>query len=146
VRPVELENLVSYTIPPIGVLTGLGFIAFGAHVIRIGRRLRTYGQRAPGVVVRLRWDSDDYGGGQFYPILRFQTGDGTMIETESDLGTNPAPVRAGQQVTVVYDPAKPRRARLDTMLGSGAVHGPLFIAFGTVVAIIATTVTFFVLT
>lgn len=137
---------MSYTIPPIGVLAGLGFIAFGAHVIRTGRRLRIYGQRVPGIVVRLRWDSDDYGGGQFYPILCFRTRDGTMIQTESDLGTNPAPAREGQQVTVVYDPAKPRRARLDTMLGSGAVHGPLFVAFGTLVAVIAAGVTFFVLT
>jgi Protein of unknown function (DUF3592) len=132
--------------PPLGVLAGLGFIAFGAHAIRIARRLRASGLRVPGVVVRLRWDPSDYGGGQFYPVLRFQTHDGTVIETESDLGSNPAPARPGQPVTVVYDPAKPRRARLDTMIGSGTIHGPLFIAFGAVATLIAAAVTFFVYT
>jgi uncharacterized protein DUF3592 len=140
------EDVVSHVLPPLGVLAGVGFVAIGAHVIRTGRRLRTYGRRVPGVVVRLRFDPNEHGGGQYYPVLRFQTHDGDTVETESDLGTNPAPVRPGQQVAVVYDPAKPRRARLDTMLGGGAVHGPLFIAFGVVVALIAAAVTFFVLT
>jgi Protein of unknown function (DUF3592) len=60
-----------------------------------------------------------------------------VIQTESGLGSNPAPAREGQPVTVVYDPANPRLARLDTMLGSGMIHGPLFIAFGTIVTLIA---------
>lgn len=132
--------------PPLGVLTGLAFIALGAQTIRTARRLRASGQRVPGVVVRLRWDPSEYGGGQFYPVLRFQMHDGTVIETESDLGSNPAPARQGQPVTVVYDPARPRRARLDTMIGGGMIHGPLFIAFGTVATLIAAAVTYFVYT
>jgi hypothetical protein len=139
-------DFVGYVLPPVCVLAGLGFIAFGAHVIRTTRRLRASGQRVPGVVVRLRWDPSEYGGGQFYPVLRFQTYDGTVMETQSDLGSNPAPAREGQPVTVVYDPANPRLARLDTMLGGGIVHGPIFIAFGTVATLVAAAVTFNVYT
>jgi Protein of unknown function (DUF3592) len=144
VRP----DVVAYALPPVFVLGGLGFIAFGAHVIRTARRLREAGQRVPGVVVRLRWDPSEsgQGPGRFYPVLRFQTLDGTVIEAESDLGSYPAPAREGQPVTVVYDPAKPRRARLDTMLGIDMVHGPLFIAFGVVATLTAAAVTFFVYT
>jgi hypothetical protein len=67
-------------LPPLGVLAGLGFIAFGAQVIRAGRRLRASGHRVPGVVVRLRWDRREHSG-QFYPVLRFQAAGGTVIET-----------------------------------------------------------------
>ncbi len=143
-RPCDVIDVVGSALPPLFVLVGLGFIGFGVHLIRTGWRLRTSGRRVPGVVVRLRWDPSEHGGGQFYPVLRFQTYDGTVIETESDLGANPPPARQGQRVTVVYDPAKPRRARLASMLGDGMLHGPLFIAFGAAVTVVAAAVTFFV--
>ncbi len=135
-----MENVVGHVLPPVFVLAGLGFVAFGAYVIRTGRRLRRYGRGAPGTVVRLRWESNDHGGGRFYPTFRFRTEDGREIEAESDLGANPAPAREGQRVTVVYDPARPQRARIDSMLGGGAVHGPLFVAFGVVVTLVAAAV------
>jgi hypothetical protein len=135
-----MDNVIAYVLPPVFLLAGLGFIAFGVHVIRIGHRLRKYGRRAPGTVVRLRWESNDHGGGKFYPTFQFRTADGTEIVTESDLGFNPAPVRQGQQVTVVYDPARPRVARIDSLLGGGAVHGPVFVAFGVVATIVAAAV------
>jgi hypothetical protein len=143
--PMRIANVIEYVLPPMFVLAGLGFAAVGWHVIRTGRRLKRYGRPVPGTVVKLRWQSNDHGGGSFYPLLRFHTADGTVVETESDLGANPAPARAGQQVTVVYDPAKPRRARMASMMGSGAVHGPLFLAFGILVTIVAVAVTFVVL-
>jgi hypothetical protein len=88
-------------------------------------------------VVRLRLENNGYGGSRCYPTFRFRTADGTEIETESDLGANPAPALAGQRVTVVYDPARPRRARMDSMLGGGAIHGPIFVAFGMLTTLVA---------
>ncbi|MEU5880343.1 DUF3592 domain-containing protein [Spirillospora sp. NPDC047279] len=142
---MRLQEVVGQVLPPVFVLAGLGFAAFGAHLIRTGRRLRDHGVRVPGTVVRLRWDSNDSGGGTFYPLLRFRTADGAAVETESDVGTNPAPAREGQQVTVVYDPEKPRRARMDTMLGQGAALGAVMVAFGLVAAAVALAVTVVVL-
>ncbi|MFI0355130.1 DUF3592 domain-containing protein [Actinomadura sp. 9N407] len=131
-------DFATYALPPGLILFGLAFAAFGVHVIRIGRRLRRFGHRVPGVVVRLRWDSNDHGGGNYYPVLRFRTRDGTEVTTESDLGSNPSPVRAGQPVAVIYDPEKPKRARLDGPGGSGTVHGSLFLALGLLLAGIGT--------
>ncbi|GAA2898673.1 hypothetical protein GCM10010517_63890 [Streptosporangium fragile] len=45
-----------------------------------------------------------------------------MVETEPDLGSNPAPARPGRQVMVLYDPARPRLARLDGVGGRGVLR------------------------
>ena len=47
----------------------------------------------------------------FYPSVRFQTEDGKTVEFENRLGSN-APPRVGEEVTVVYDPARPEEAKL----------------------------------
>jgi hypothetical protein len=136
-----MVNVVGYVLPAVFVLAGIGFVAFGAQVIRTGRRLRRYGRHVPGTVVRVRWQRNQQGGGGlFYPTFRFRTADGREIVIESDLGANPAPAREGQQVGVVYDPARPQRARIDSMLGGGMVHGPLFVVFGVVVTLVAAAV------
>lgn len=127
---------MDYLLVAVFLVVGVGFTLFGVHQLRIARRLARHGVRVPGVVTRLRWDSSESGsGGSHYPTLRFQTREGEMVEAESDLGTNPAPARVGQQVTVLYDPAKPVRARLDTAFGRGTVHGWLFASIGTVVTV-----------
>ena len=46
----------------------------------------------------------------FYPSVRFQTEDGKTVEFENRLGSN-APPRVGEEVTVVYDPARPEEAK-----------------------------------
>ena len=47
----------------------------------------------------------------FYPSVRFQTEDGKTVEFENRLGSN-APPRVGEEVTVVYDPARPEEAKV----------------------------------
>ena len=46
----------------------------------------------------------------FFPSVRFQTADGRTVEFENKLGSN-APPRVGEEVTVVYDPARPEEAK-----------------------------------
>src|SRR3954470_14913436 len=138
-------------IPPLGMLAGLVFVALGLRLIRTGRRLRSTGVHVQGVVVRLRWEPGENNGGLFYPLLRFQTTDGRMMEIESDVGSTPpparegspvavvhrpapAPGRAGSPVAVVSDPATPSLARLASMLGRGPGLGMIFVAFGLTAA------------
>lgn len=123
---------MEYLFVAVFLLFGSGFAWFGIHQIRIARRLARHGVRVPGVVTRLRWESSD-NGGSHYPTLRFQTVDGAVVEVESDLGSSPAPARVGQQITVLYDPARPSLARMDTPFGRGSVHGWLFASIGVVV-------------
>ncbi|MQA96850.1 MAG: DUF3592 domain-containing protein [Streptosporangiales bacterium] len=123
--------------PLLFVLFGLLFCWVGLRLALAGRRLRESGVRVPGVVVRNQWSSGDGTGGTFYPVMRFRTADGRDLEVRSEVGSNPAHVREGAQVTVVYDPAKPERARIDSMVGRGGAVGVLFVAVGAVVTVVA---------
>lgn len=108
---------------------GLLFAGIGVHNVRAARWLARNGVRAYAVVTRLRWESSE-NGGVHYPTLRFQTREGAWLEVESDIGSSPAPAGVGRQVVVVYDPRDPRRARVDTPLGSGAMLGWIFTVIG----------------
>jgi len=47
----------------------------------------------------------------YYPSVRFQAADGRTVEFQNKLGTN-VPPRAGDEVTVIYDPARPEQAKV----------------------------------
>lgn len=71
--------------------------------------------RAVGVVTdhasRRTYGMDHHVDVLFYPSVRFRTADGRTVEFQNDLGTN-APPRVGDEVTVIYDPARPEEARV----------------------------------
>lgn len=126
--------------PLLFVAFGLLFSWLGLRIALSGRRLRESGVRVPGVVVRLRFSRSTSGSansGQYFPLMRFRTVDGQDMEVESDIGTNPAPAREGAQVTVIYDPANPRRARIDNMIGRGGALGALFAVIGVLITVVA---------
>ncbi|MEU0479336.1 DUF3592 domain-containing protein [Streptosporangium sp. NPDC006013] len=125
-------------VPLFGIVFGAVFAGIGARVLTVGQRLRRHGVRVPGVVVGLRWSSSNGNdSGVYYPTLQFQTVQGPVVETESDLGSNPSPVRPGQQVMVVYDPERPQRARLDSVGGRGVLHSVLFLTVGAVILVVS---------
>lgn len=47
----------------------------------------------------------------FFPSVRFQTQDGKTMEFENKIGSN-APPKVGDEVTVIYDPARPEEAKV----------------------------------
>ena len=57
----------------------------------------------------------------FFPSVRFQTADSRTIEFENNLGSN-APPRIGDEVTVLYDPARPEKAKARGGEGRPGVH------------------------
>ncbi|MER5622020.1 DUF3592 domain-containing protein [Streptosporangium sp. NPDC002544] len=124
------------TVPLFGIAFGAVFAGVGIRVMTVGQRLRRHGVRVPGVVVGLRWSSSG-DNGVYYPTLQFQTVQGSVVETESDLGSNPSPVRPGQQVMVLYDPERPQRARLDGVGGKGVLHSVLFLTVGVVILVVS---------
>ena len=70
--------------------------------------------RAMGVVTEhtSRWSHGlDHPSLLFFPTVRFQTTDGRTVQFQNKIGTN-APPRVGDQVTVIYDPARPEEAKV----------------------------------
>ena len=56
-----------------------------------------------------------------FPVVRYQTRDGSEIVFEAPLGSN-IPPAVGEQVTVFYEPERPQEARLS--LGSSIRFNP----------------------
>jgi hypothetical protein len=54
------------------------------------------------------------------------------VEAETPIGSNPPSATPGQQVPVLYDPAKPTRIRIDSVMGSGTLLGAIFLVVGLV--------------
>lgn len=79
----------------------------------------------------------------FFPSVRFQTSDGMTVEFQDELGTN-APPRVGDQVTVIYYPARPEEAKvaLDSMFRFNPK--PLLVVGGIFLAAMAFFFLFFV--
>ena len=72
----------------------------------------------------------------FYPSVRFQSPDGRTVEFQNKLGTN-VPPRVGDEVPVIYDPARPEEAKV--ALGSMFKFNPkaLLIVSGIFLAAMA---------
>lgn len=52
----------------------------------------------------------------YYPVLRYQTQEGTSHEVVSPVGSNPPRYREGEQVTILYNPANPQQVRINNFL------------------------------
>ncbi|MEN3539859.1 DUF3592 domain-containing protein [Microbispora sp. ZYX-F-249] len=119
--------LITLILSGIGLLFGL----IGGGITMNAREFRRRAQRTRGLVVGLRASrSDD--GTVYYPTIRFTTVYGQQVEAETAYGSNPPPARPGEEVPVLYDPAKPTRIRVDSAAGSGTLLGGVFLAVGIV--------------
>jgi Protein of unknown function (DUF3592) len=97
------------------------FALRGYRGLRKTRRFVDAAASAKGTVTDSvsRWHSDpgdDPGVSRLsHPVVRFVTGDGRTVEFESQVGSTLAP-KVGQQVTVLYDPLKPKEARIKSFM------------------------------
>jgi hypothetical protein len=110
---IFLNRLGKFALIPIGLLLLLA-AAWSVWSTRawIARAVEVQG--AVIEMVRVR-DSEDKGY-LFTPVVRFQTADGRTIEFQSGLRTNPPAYRAGQAVSVLYDPEEPQSAAIRGVL------------------------------
>jgi Protein of unknown function (DUF3592) len=109
------------------LFTAIGsvFALRGYRGLRKTRRFVDAAASAAGTVTNSvsRWHSDpgddpgdDPGVSRLsHPVVRFVTGDGRTVEFESQVGSTLAP-KVGQQVTVLYDPLKPKEARIKSFM------------------------------
>jgi hypothetical protein len=112
------------------ILVGLACLAGGVKAVVTRRRKRAAAVSASGVVVDLQMRVFRAGSsGVYCPVVEFATGTGAVVRFESSFGTMPASHAVGQAVQVLYDPASPETAEVDSGLSSWLTTGCLF-AFG----------------
>ncbi len=134
---MDERTRLTFTLIPLAI--GLGGLFFAILGIRRLVRARTFAARAaqaPGTVIgfntrRIGNASNDYrsNGPLDFPVVRYAPLGGPEIAFESPVGSRPRVHREGQAVTVLYDPADPRKAQIQ----SGCLQYALpifFILFG----------------
>ena len=98
-----------------GLLLGvMGMIVCGIGIIAAVRNRRFIGQaaRATGTIIGHVTGGMD--GTLYFPVVRFQTRDGQIIESQSPIGTTPLLFPVGKSVSVFYDPQRPTDARIQS--------------------------------
>ncbi|MFD3942005.1 DUF3592 domain-containing protein [Streptomyces sp. NPDC058579] len=122
------------------VLAGLLCVAGGLWEARTQVRMRRYGVRSEGVVLRHEITEQEGNSRVYAPVIGFRDEHGTHREFTSELKGSPRSPRAGAHVQVVHLPGRPETARLDTVaykvtvlalaFGVGAVFLTVAVAFG----------------
>jgi hypothetical protein len=94
---------------------GLGLLGGGIYSFVSTRAFLDNAVSANGAVIDLEahWDSSD-SSYTYYPRVRFRTENGEVHEFTGDVGSNPAAFDVGEDVSVLFDPANPSVARIDS--------------------------------
>jgi hypothetical protein len=122
------------------------FVVYAVNSRRESRRFAAGAARAQGVVVDLvagPTPGPQSTGTLSYPVVRYRTVDWREVVFRSDFGAQPPPWRPGQPVTVLYDPADPQQARIETAARSTGLPA-LFVVLAVGMAGIATVVVLFI--
>jgi hypothetical protein len=116
------------------VVVGAGLVGYGFRQLRSTRGVRRSGMVTDAEVVEVRYlrprTTATPQSGLFHPVVRFRTAAGRTVTTQTLVGANPAPAKAGDRLAVRYDPADPRRVDLATGAATSAAFGWLFVALG----------------
>jgi len=104
---------------PVGVaglfaVVGLALLGGGIYNGLETRHDIAVGVTAGGTVTDLVAGSDSDGDTVYYPHVRFVTESGDAIEFTSSIGASPPDFDVGETVSVLYDPALPGKARIDS--------------------------------
>lgn len=91
-----------------------GFCLWGVYAGYVSWQLEQSGERTTGNVVRLE-ESDSAEGGccVYSPVIEFTAG-GQTYSFESDNASDPPAYDVGEQVPVLYNPANPETAQIDS--------------------------------
>lgn len=91
-----------------------GFCLWGVYAGYVSWRLEQGGERTTGNVVQLEESDSGEGGCCVYsPVIEFIAG-GQTYSFESDNASDPPAYDVGQEVPVLYDPANPETAQINS--------------------------------
>jgi hypothetical protein len=100
----------------ITIFVNLFFAAFclwGAYAAYTGWQLQTNGEQTIGVVIRMEESSSAESGCCVYsPVIEFNA-NGQAYSFEGDNASNPPAYQVGEEVPVLYDPARPEIAQIN---------------------------------
>lgn len=93
---------------------GLVFAAIGELLWHFDNKLAGSGERASGVVTGFESSYTSDSGTTYKPRVRYTDAQGTERNFTSSMGSNPRAFDRGEEVEVIYDPASPDRAIIDS--------------------------------
>lgn len=101
------------------ILVGAVMVGIGVKALLDGRRFIAAAVEASGVVVEIanvrEYDSDlERDVTRPYPVVEFVTAREQVVRYQPPVGSNPPDYRLGGPLKVLYDPADPQHAVLDT--------------------------------
>jgi Protein of unknown function (DUF3592) len=97
------------------ITVGVAFTGVGVWSAITSERLLKRGKTVNGKITRLAWvSSTTSSGGAYYPEFSFTARDGSTHVVRSHDGSSPCPFSEGQSVVILYDPADPSTAKIDT--------------------------------
>jgi hypothetical protein len=94
-------------------LVGAGLLAAAIVIYAGNRSFEQHARRAAGHVVSLEPSQGSDRSLTYLPIVQFTAEDGRTIEFSSGVSSNPPAYDVGEEVSVLYDPAKPTDAKID---------------------------------
>jgi Protein of unknown function (DUF3592) len=103
-RRIELQHKQWKTgriVTPILVLVGISVLALGVYLGRTISFLQSHGRRAQGAVVGLELEATLHSS-SYYPVVRFVTPDGAVVQFRDSSGSNPPSYHEGEPVSVLY--------------------------------------------
>lgn len=113
-------------------LLGMGLLIGG--IITYTRQRRRFAGMTPvnGEVIDLRREVVNPGKpGILCPVVRFTSAAGQEVEFQSAFGSRPAMHKVGQRVRVLYDPAEPHNAEIDSAVARG-LSAAVMLAMGAI--------------
>ncbi len=93
---------------------GMIFVAVAGYFVVKDQRLAATGLRTSGEVITLERSYNDDGGRTYAPVFVFHDAKGTRHEVTSSVKSSPPAFSRGEKVEVIYDPAKPGQAIIDS--------------------------------
>ena len=93
------------------LLPGLAMLCISVFLYRSTRKFLASSKTASGMIL-----AEKDGSLSSKPRFKFMTEDGTEVVVQSKTATKAHTFRKGQTVRVLYDPAKPERATIDTFI------------------------------
>ena len=102
----------------ISLLSALGLLALGGYCYNRAARFKKAAVEAQGAVVELREGSGGaHSGTVYYPVIRFADQGGQERTLYSRTGSYPPAYAVGDRVSVLYDPAAPNEAKVNSFTG-----------------------------
>lgn len=115
-------------------LIGLGLVAIAFSMYSNTHSFLDHAVTTEGTVTQLvrSYSSQNSGSSSYFPVIRFFTPDGNLVEFQSSTGSNPPAYSTGELVEVLYRPEAPERARINSfssLWGATLVVGGIGLAF-----------------